>query len=117
VTQTHIAIHEIATASDISDGGFVKFKYEKNGLTQEGFIIRFNGSFYAYKNECVHAPITIDHNGSGVFTEDKKMIMCAEHYALYDPVSGICISGPCVHKRLMSLPIQISDGKIYLIAG
>ena len=104
----------IANESDLSDGTALKFDYKQGEKKLEGFVARYNGKIVCYRNVCRHIPISLDYGDNRFFTRDGTHFICQTHGATYDPHSGVCVQGPCKGEKLFSLPIQITDGVIWL---
>ncbi len=79
-----------------------------------GFVIKFNGEFYAYLNACPHTGSELDWDIGEFFNADGESLICATHGAIFDPASGICTSGPCVNQRLISLPLKLEGDEIFV---
>ena len=79
-----------------------------------GFVIRFRGQIKAYRNRCPHAGSQLDWIEGDFFDETGEYLICATHGALFDPLSGKCVSGPCAGDSLEPLSIRISDTDLWL---
>lgn len=106
----------ICTAADLQDGGdAVRFECQGAQGTQPAFVLRWRGQVYAWRNECRHAPVELDWN-PGRFLDDSGLyLVCTMHGALYEPDTGLCVSGPCTGKALYPLTVVERDSAIYLI--
>jgi len=106
----------ICRAEDLPEGGD-GFRFEFYGADgrQAAFVLRWQGKVYAWLNQCRHIPVELDWNPGKFLDSSGLYLICATHGALYEPDSGVCVSGPCVGQQLFSLPILESDGGIYLI--
>ncbi len=79
------------------------------------FVIQFEDQYFAYLNRCAHVSMELDWNPGEVFDQEQQYLVCATHYAVYEPRTGSCIQGPCPKgAKLISLPITIKEGVIYL---
>jgi nitrite reductase/ring-hydroxylating ferredoxin subunit len=79
------------------------------------FVIQYGNQYFAYLNRCSHIAMELDWNPGEVFDENQEWIVCATHYAVYEPTTGRCVSGPCPKgATLRSLPITVLNGQIYL---
>jgi nitrite reductase/ring-hydroxylating ferredoxin subunit len=96
-------------------GAGVRFELERWGLKQNAFVIRFEGAARAFLNQCGHIPVELDWQEGEFFDTTRLYLMCSTHGALYDPVSGRCISGRCAGRGLVPLPVMERNGHIYLM--
>ncbi len=92
-----------------------KFTFERDGVSHDGFVVLFEGRVFAYENRCRHIPISIDYGDNRFFTGDGKLIVCQTHGAIYDPVSGFCVQGPCKGASLFPLKIEVEGGHVYFL--
>lgn len=80
------------------------------------FVVNYQGNYYAYLNRCAHLPMQMDWNPGELFDEAKRYLVCATHYAVYEPDTGVCISGPCrLGSQLVVLPIRVIGEDIILL--
>jgi nitrite reductase/ring-hydroxylating ferredoxin subunit len=85
-----------------------------DGETVEGFVVRHEGRYFAYLNECRHLPLSLD-GGSGHFlAEDRRHLLCVHHGALYRPEDGLCVRGPCVGAKLMALTVVEDRDRLWV---
>ncbi|HAM72979.1 MAG TPA: Rieske (2Fe-2S) protein [Verrucomicrobiales bacterium] len=105
----------IAAESELGEGKTVKFVFERQGRQVHGFAARFRGKIVAYENVCRHIPITIDYDDNEFFTEDGNHFICQTHGAVYEPLTGRCVRGPCPGERLFSLPVRTEGGVVWLV--
>ena len=104
----------ICDSDALQDGGAgVRFPVSVFGEAATGFVVRFNGTAYAYLNRCAHVPIELDWVQGQFFESGGEYIMCATHGAVYRPESGVCAGGPCRGARLRSIAVREADGKVY----
>ena len=102
----------VARASDISQGTSRKFQLTCGNETIDGFVVNFQGRFYAYSNRCCHIPIPLDWVDNEFFTRDKRHLICLTHGATYEPNTGLCIDGPCPGEYLNVIPVAVKQGEI-----
>ncbi len=102
----------IAPARSLKPGKALKFEFTRGGIRREGFVVRFKGKLAAYENVCRHIPVALDSGDGDFFTRDGKHLICAAHGALYEPLSGLCLRGPCEGASLKPLPVAVCDGFI-----
>lgn len=103
----------LCRVEDLRPGASKKFTVFRNGQILPAFLIRYEGKFYAYLNECAHVARPLDWDDNNFFTEDKKLLVCSSHGAVYNPETGECVSGPCLGESLQCVHIEVADGKIF----
>jgi len=82
-------------------------------MQENGFAICINGKTYAYRNHCPHVGSPLDWTPNQFFSDDGKTLLCHTHGALFDPITGACISGPCP-RGLYPIPIQEDESGIHV---
>jgi nitrite reductase/ring-hydroxylating ferredoxin subunit len=78
------------------------------------FIVREKKEFYIYKNLCPHAGTQLNWLPDVFLTNDKSLIQCATHGALFKKENGICIGGPCQGQHLSAIVFKIDHNKIFV---
>ncbi len=104
----------ICKTPDLPPGKSVKFAYKVDGINYEGFAINFRGRLAAFENTCKHIPIPLDYDDNQFFTPDGEHLICSTHGAVYHPLSGHCLAGPCEGARLTKLHAMKIDGDIWV---
>jgi nitrite reductase/ring-hydroxylating ferredoxin subunit len=104
----------ICKTSCIKDPGSLGFEIEQKGEVIEGFIVRQDGVFYAYRNICPHTGSQLDYTEHQFLDSEAALIQCAVHEALFLIDTGECVGGPCLGECLDHLEIEVIDGEIYL---
>lgn len=105
----------IATRAEVPERGAKKFTFERDGVVEEGFVIRYKGRFFAYRNLCSHIPLKMDQDSGLFFNPSGGNLVCKNHGAMFDPLTGKCITGPPKGKYLKWLSIGVAGDTIYLI--
>ena len=77
------------------------------------FALRFDGQAVAYLNRCAHVPVEMDWQEGEFLDGDKRYIMCSIHGAVYDPLTGRCLMGPCSRGRLTKIDLTERDGEVF----
>jgi nitrite reductase/ring-hydroxylating ferredoxin subunit len=107
--------HIIGKSEELVDRSYgVRFSMPDG---RQAFAIRFDGQIKAYINECRHLPTELDWNFGHFLDADKQFLVCATHGALYDPLTGVCVEGPCRGKALEKVGIAENAGNLVLIHG
>ncbi len=105
----------ICTSAELVDGGHgARFEVDWLGRREAAFVVRFNGSVFAYLNRCGHVPAELDWNAGEFFDQARLYLICATHGALYDPVTGVCLSGRCAGRGLEALHVTEHGGNVFL---
>ena len=83
-------------------------------IALEGFALRDAlGVVRGYLNVCSHRGQPVDVGDGRLFAGDGTL-ECQAHGARFDPASGRCVSGPGEGGALKVLPVEESDGAIWL---
>ncbi len=77
------------------------------------FALRFDGQVVAYLNRCAHVPTEMDWQEGEFLDGDKQFIMCSIHGAVYDPLTGRCVTGMCGRMGLTKIEVQERGGQVY----
>lgn len=100
------------SAEKIPVGHSAKFPILWRGRTVQAFVINWKGRYYAYVNHCAHAGTPLDWWPNEFLSEDGRFLKCGTHGSLYDPTTGNCTGGPCAGGTLLSLQVELLDGRI-----
>ena len=115
MTQTPAVVIPPDEAAAVSaDGATLPFRYADpaTGLAQDGFLVRHGGRLYAWRNQCRHQPMLLDFGDGDLLTADRRFLECRHHGALYEPDTGLCVAGPCLHARLQALEVIETEAGI-----
>ncbi len=64
---------------------------------------------HAFVNECRHLPIPLDSLDGNVWDYSRRYLMCHTHGAVYDPHSGLCVTGPCRGRSLATVKVDVDE--------
>ena len=104
----------IVDSSEIEErGDGFMFRVLRDDRIWPAFVIRFDGRAIAYLNVCAHVGLRLNGDKNQFFDREAKLLFCTAHGASYEPISGQCVSGPCMNYGLISLKIHERDGSIY----
>jgi nitrite reductase/ring-hydroxylating ferredoxin subunit len=106
------AIEWSAPTRDLPPGTSTKFPLRWRGRRVEAFVVNFDGRFYAYVNQCIHAGTPLDWWPNEFFSDDGRLLICATHGALYAPDTGRCAGGPCAGGSLYALPVHLEGDRL-----
>lgn len=105
----------IAAENEIADPGSKGLSISIEGTKLELFIVKKDSNITVYENSCPHTQGPLDWTPNQFLDMDNNHIMCANHGALFEISSGLCVYGPCKAESLKVLPFSIKDGNIYLM--
>ena len=107
----------VCESGEIAEGGAgVRFVVAAGGAPQPAFAIRYRGVACAYVNRCPHAGTELDWQPGEFFDLTGHLLVCATHGALFDPLTGSCVAGPCRGACLERIELSERDGRV-LVAG
>lgn len=104
----------ICQLDEIAEPGGHGFVYELSGHEYEGFIVRWQGEVRAFLNACPHTGVTLNWAEDQFFDLGEMHLQCSLHGALFNPLDGVCVYGPCHGQQLTPVAITISNGKVML---
>lgn len=105
----------ICRSESIQSGGTgIKFDVDDNGMILPAFVIRYKGVANAFLNVCAHMELELDYDNSEFFDISGKYLICANHGALFEPGTGLCIAGPCYGASLEQLQVDETNGCVFL---
>ena len=67
-------------------------------------VVQCDQLLRVFVNQCPHRRLPLDHGGQVIFTTDRQRMVCVNHGAKFDPLTGKCVAGPCVGKSLQRVP-------------
>jgi nitrite reductase/ring-hydroxylating ferredoxin subunit len=88
----------------------------RDGSFAESALVGWvDGELRAFANLCRHQAIALDaraaDEGEGVMAVDGISLFCHAHGAIYRPIDGACVAGPCIGARLFAFRSEeTSDG-------
>ena len=111
-------IHSPATmicrTTDLGDPGARSFVLTHAGDTIEGIVLHWAGRWYGYRNKCPHTGVNLNWLPDQFFDLLQHYLQCSMHGALFEPVTGYCVGGPCVGESLITLPLRVDEQRVYL---
>lgn len=108
-------MHPVAKLSDLQDGQTIKFTISRPKTRIHGFLARIQGHLAAYENRCCHHPVALDDDKGVFLAPDRNAIRCIHHSALFNPLTGLCVRGPCLGDRLRPIPFQVMGDTIFVL--
>lgn len=79
-------------------------------------VARKDGQLHVWLNWCPHLGIELNFQPDEFFDYDRQFLQCANHGALFEVDSGLCILGPCKGQSLRRVGWEVVDGDIRITA-
>lgn len=77
-----------------------------------GVVVRVGEEIRGYVDSCPHAGWPLSALDDRYLTRDHRHILCAGHGALFIPLTGECVAGPCFGERLAPWPVEVREGRV-----
>ena len=104
---------QVASLEEIEDPGAREFCTGGGDWPFRGVVVRWKGGVYTYANSCAHLGHPLNFDPDRFFTQDQKFLLCGSHGALFEPDTGLCISGPCLGSSLRSLVCRVEGNLVF----
>jgi nitrite reductase/ring-hydroxylating ferredoxin subunit len=104
----------LCAGTDLAERGrAVLFDVLEYGRSMRAFALRIDGRVVAYLNRCAHVPTELDWVPGEFLDADREFIICSTHGALYEPLGGRCVGGPCGRGHLAPVAVEERGGEVY----
>lgn len=82
----------------------------------QGFLAVFRqaDSVSAWLNTCPHQARSLNFAADEFLFTKQGRLVCPHHGAVFDTASGECLEGPCKGASLSPVPVEITDGVVWL---
>jgi len=77
-----------------------------------GVVVRIGEEIRGYVDSCPHAGWPLSALDDRYLTRDHRHILCAGHGALFRPLDGECVVGPCAGESLSPWPVEVQNGRV-----
>lgn len=104
-------------AADLAPGTTRKLRVARGDKSVDGFVVHFDGGYYAWVNRCPHVGTPLDLWPNEFLSDDGRVVVCSTHGAVFEPSSGHCLGGPCAGDRLTPLTLVRDGDRIIVRAG
>lgn len=101
----------LCALDDIAEPGSRGFVLQIGEAFFHGFVVRKAGEVAGWIDRCPHQGFPIAVELDRYLTPDGALILCGWHGAVFEPLSGACVGGPCAGASLSSWPVRI-DGEL-----
>jgi nitrite reductase/ring-hydroxylating ferredoxin subunit len=104
----------VCRLDELQDPGSREFGLPAGQAAFTGFVLRVQGQLRSYLNLCPHARRPLNYLPHRFLTADGSAVLCTGHGALFDPLSGECVAGPCQGRSLSPLAVECRDGMVWV---
>lgn len=98
----------------LAEGHYREFRIERDGEPEWLIATRLHGRPRAWRNICPHQGRPLNFAPDRFLTDQENRLVCAHHGAVFEPDSGICISGPCQRAELSALAVFERGEEVYV---
>jgi nitrite reductase/ring-hydroxylating ferredoxin subunit len=88
------------------------FTFRRGDFLFSGFVVRAGGDVRGFVDRCPHAGFPLALFGDRYLTREGDLVICASHGALFRPLDGVCVGGPCAGARLTPWPVRVEGGMV-----
>lgn len=100
---------------EIAEPGARGFIFHVGEALFAGFVVRQEGEVRGWIDRCPHAGMPLALMPGRYLTREGDLVLCASHGALFRPLDGVCVGGPCAGRALTPWPVRI-EGEDLLTA-
>lgn len=97
---------------ELPDPGARGFRWRKDDKLFAGFVVRVGEEVRGWVDSCPHAGWPLSSLDERYLTRDGRHVLCAGHGALFRPLDGACVAGPCAGDRLEPWPVRVVGGVV-----
>ncbi len=102
----------LCALAEIDDPGAKGFIFRHGDYLFAGFVVRQGEAVAGFVDRCPHAGNPLAAWGDRYLTREGDLIFCAAHGALFRPLDGLCIAGPCAGRALWPWPVRVEAGAV-----
>lgn len=100
----------LCAEADLPDPGARSLVLQIGEAFFHGFVVRKDGQVAGYVDRCPHAGHPLALELDRYLTPDGTLILCGWHGAVFEPLTGLCVGGPCAGGRLTPWPVRVVGG-------
>lgn len=98
---------------DLPDHGGKELIYTEGKLRTSILIQKTGDKIGVFLNQCPHAGTPLNMFDDRFLDISGKHLICRTHGALFNPLSGVCVRGPCEGQTLRPVAYKIEGTNIY----
>jgi nitrite reductase/ring-hydroxylating ferredoxin subunit len=102
----------LCALDDIAQPGSRGFVLQIGEAYFHGFVVRKDGEVAGWVDRCPHAGFPIAVELDRYLTPDGSQILCGWHGAVFEPLTGACVGGPCAGGKLTPWLVRAEGGVI-----
>ena len=102
----------LCAVADLADPGSKGFRFRADSKMFAGFVVRMGEEIRGYVDSCPHAGWPLAAWDDRYLTREGDLILCGGHAALFRPLDGLCVAGPCADEKLTPWPVEVVGGQI-----
>ena len=102
----------LCAETDIADPGARSFVLQIGEAFFHGFVVRKEGQVAGFVDRCPHQGFPLAMELDRYLTPDGALILCGWHGAVFEPLTGACVGGPCAGGRLTPWPVAAVGGLV-----
>lgn len=114
---TATQIVRVEGATGLVHGQSLRFSFQRGGRSEEGFVLRWGDTLYAFANLCPHWSVDLDYGTGEFYDPELDRIVCRNHGALFHPQTGFCEWGPCSGFSLQRFELTTEGGAALVSVG
>ena len=100
----------LCAEAEVADPGSRGFVLQIGEAFFHGFVVRKAGQVAGYVDLCPHQGFPLAIELDRYLVADGSLILCGWHGAVFEPLTGACVGGPCAGARLTAWPVAVSNG-------
>lgn len=105
-------MHFLCRADEVGENEARGYELEGHSL----LVVRRDGTLHVYVNWCPHLGIELNFQPDEFFDLDRHYLQCANHGALFEVDSGLCVLGPCKGNSLRKVGFVVENGDVRITA-
>jgi nitrite reductase/ring-hydroxylating ferredoxin subunit len=100
----------LCAVEDIAEPGGKTFRFREGDDLFTGVVVRYGGEVVGYVDSCPHFGWPLAQHDAYLFSG--QHLLCSGHGAMFRPLDGVCVAGPCLNEALATWPVAVRDGQV-----
>jgi nitrite reductase/ring-hydroxylating ferredoxin subunit len=98
---------------ELKDPGSRGFRFRQDRALFAGFLVRQGEEVRGYVDSCPHNGWPLSVMDDRYLTANGERIICAAHGAVFRPLDGMCVGGPCGGESLSPWPVIVRGDEVF----